>query len=590
MRDVIVIGAGGGGAVVAKELAARGLDVLVLEAGGAARPDRDWTHYEVDQSAPGSGFLRFGPSDRTRSPWSRELAQSGLIWQVAGVGGTTQHYYANSPRAYPGVFRGYSGADASAYDRAHEFPFSYRELIPYYEWVEETLPVQTSPMGRKEQAFLDGAGRLGLAVQRSKDTTADSYRPQENAILQPFGTAGTTSDSTKLHFPQAIGCTFCGHCEQGCKEPLDSPRNLRAKRSTDNSYMPMALTADRWARGGRAVTLVPDAFATRIETDTVAGRPVARGVTWRSTRTGETQTETARVVVAAAGSIETPRLWFLSGLPNSNGWVGQGLTDHDLDLVVGVMPGDIGTSKGPGSGARADFPGRGSLEGAGGGPAIVALATNLSDSGMAGLYDNGAPVGTAGADGVGRVVGVELKKLLGDVDRLLPILVITDDDVEARNRVSLSASARDEHGPIARVEVRNRQRSIRTTANREFLAGRAVELARAAGAVAVFRTNWPPSLVHIHSTMRMGSSATDSVLDESCEARAVKRLFVGDNSALPNSLGGPNPTLTTQALATRTCERILQRYFDGDPWVRREQPVSSIDPRVTVAVTARGIR
>ena len=33
MRDVIVIGAGGGGAVAAKELAARGLDVLVLEAG-----------------------------------------------------------------------------------------------------------------------------------------------------------------------------------------------------------------------------------------------------------------------------------------------------------------------------------------------------------------------------------------------------------------------------------------------------------------------------------------------------------------------------------------------------------------------------
>jgi len=33
MRDVIVIGAGGGGAVVAKELAARGLDVLLLEAG-----------------------------------------------------------------------------------------------------------------------------------------------------------------------------------------------------------------------------------------------------------------------------------------------------------------------------------------------------------------------------------------------------------------------------------------------------------------------------------------------------------------------------------------------------------------------------
>src|SRR3954452_18138644 len=61
MRDAIVIGAGGGGAVIAKELAAQGLDVLVLEAGPAANPDRDWTHFEIDQSAPGSGALRFGP-------------------------------------------------------------------------------------------------------------------------------------------------------------------------------------------------------------------------------------------------------------------------------------------------------------------------------------------------------------------------------------------------------------------------------------------------------------------------------------------------------------------------------------------------
>ena len=40
MRDVIVVGAGGGGPVVAKELAARGLDVLVLEAGAGLRRQR----------------------------------------------------------------------------------------------------------------------------------------------------------------------------------------------------------------------------------------------------------------------------------------------------------------------------------------------------------------------------------------------------------------------------------------------------------------------------------------------------------------------------------------------------------------------
>jgi hypothetical protein len=66
-------------------------------------------------------------------------------------------------------------------------------------------------------------------------------------------------------------------------------------------------------------------------------------------------------------------------------------------------------------------------------------------------------------------------------------------------------------------------------------------------------------------------------------------LFVADNSALANSLGGPNPTLTTQALATRTAEKIFRRYFDGDPWVRAETPVPSTDPRVTRRLARLGL-
>jgi choline dehydrogenase-like flavoprotein len=79
------------------------------------------------------------------------------------------------------------------------------------------------------------------------------------------------------------------------------------------------------------------------------------------------------------------------------------------------------------------------------------------------------------------------------------------------------------------------------------------------------------------------------VVDADGESLAVERLFVADNSALPNALGGPNPTLTTQALATRTAERIFTRYFGGDPWVARESPMSSVDDSVTAAVAAAGL-
>jgi choline dehydrogenase-like flavoprotein len=591
MRDVIIIGAGGGGAVAAKELAGRGLDVLVLEAGPRwGNPRQEWTHLENDANNPLTGFFRFGPGDRSKPWWFRETPQNSFLWQLSGVGGTTQHYYGNCPRAYPGVFAGYDGADAAAYDRRALFPFSYQELVPYYQWVEATLPVQTAAMGTKEEVFFSGAETLGIPVQTTKTTQGNSYRPQENAILQPGGTAGFTSDPSQLVYPKATGCTFCGYCFQGCMEPINAPRNLFAKRSTDNSYMPMAMTADAWATSGKAVTLVPNAFATRIHHSVVGGETVATGVSWRDTDTGEVSREDATVVVMSGGCTENPRLWFNSGLPNPNDWVGRGYTDHYFDWLVGLFDHDTGSSKGVGSSARADFPGHGGLENVGLPPALEAFTMGFSDSGIQGYYDNGLDLRGDWDGPAGRLYGQALKEALGNgLDQLLNVLVITDDDVESQNRVTLSAFPADENGPVAKVEFHQRNRSARTRANREFMANKAARLLRGAGAQKVYRMNWPPLILHVQSTMRMGLSATDSVLDATGEARWVKHLFIADNSALANGLGGPNPTLTSQSVATRTAEKIFITYFGGEPWVGNESPVVSIDDKVTAAVLARGL-
>ncbi|NDL55463.1 GMC family oxidoreductase N-terminal domain-containing protein [Phytoactinopolyspora mesophila] len=585
MRDVIVIGAGGGGPVVAKELAARGLDVLLLEAGPRhADPESEWTHLENDANNPLSGFLRFGPENRDAPAWYRETPQNSFIWQLSGVGGTTQHYFGNSPRAMAGVFAGYDGPDRDAYDTAHLFPFTYEDLVPYFEWVEATLPVQTAAMGTKESVFFRGCEGIGLPVQTSKTTTEDSFRPQENAILQPGGWAGkiTGRDDPRLRFPEATGCTFCGYCMQGCSKPRGAPRNLAAKRSTDNSYVPMALTADVWADGGRPAELIADAYVTKIHSEQRGGETVATGVTWRVGATGEHHREDAAVVVLAGGCTEDPRLWLNSALPNPNGWVGRGYTDHFFDWVIGIFDDDTGSSRGAASAARADFPGRGGMENVGLTPGLQQFAATFSESGIRGHYANGrGPEGPW--DGpAGRMIGPELKDaLMNGIDRLLNVLVITDDDVEAQNRVTLSAFPADEHGPVPKVRFHQRQRSARTLANREFVARRAGEMLRAAGASKVVRVDWPPLLLHVQSSMRMGTSEEDSVLDANAEARWVKRLFIADNAALANSLGGPNPTLTAQALATRTAEKIFSRYFGGDGWVHREAPVVSTDTRIS---------
>ncbi len=587
MRDVIVVGAGGGGAVVAKELAERGLDVLLLEAGPRfADPEQDWSHFESDANDPSTGYFRFGPADSTRPAWYRDVPQSSLIVQLSGVGGTTNVYGANHPRAAPGVFSDYDGDDQDSYDTAHLFPFGYGELLPYYEWVERTLPVRTAPMGTKEEVFFEGARRLGLPRETPKNITRAGYRPQQNAILPPKGFAGRTDDPRKLRFPFARGCTFSGHCGQGCYQPLGAPINLKAKRSTAVSYVPMALTCDLWSRHGKAITLMHDAFAVSVNTDT---NGEARSVTWRVGTTAEVYTEEAAAIVLSCGAVETPRLWLNSLLPNPNDWVGRGLTDHFIDVVSGVMPFDVGSTRGPTSNARIDYPGVGMLEVVGETPGLRAGFFALSDAGIVDLYDNGLP-DTGGADAVGRVIGPELRAAMSNVDRVMNIDVFTDDDVEAQNRVSLSqALPPDEHGAVPRIEIRQRQRSARTLRNREFLVGQAVEMLRKLGATKIYRVNKPPFVIHAQSTMRMGMSDDNSVLDPYAEARWVRRLFVADNSALANGIGGPNPTLTTQALATRTAERIFHKYFGGDPWVGRATPVSSVSPRVTLAVRRRGL-
>jgi choline dehydrogenase-like flavoprotein len=591
MRDVIVIGAGGSGAVVAKELAGQGLDVLVLEGGPRfAHPRQEWSLLENDANNIVSGYLRVGPSDRTKSQWFRDLPQEAYLWQVAGVGGSTLSYYANCPRAYPGVFTGYSGADAANYDLAHLFPFTYQELVPYYQWVEATLPVQTAAMGTKDALFLRGCETLGLPVQTTKTTTTASFRPQENAILQPGGQAGLTTDLSLLSYPTSTGCTFCGHCEQGCMQPISVPRNLTAKRSTDNSYVPMALTADAWARHGKPVTLVADAQVTQIRTAMVGGKLTAAGVTWRGTRTGETHTEDARVVVMAGGAIESPRLWFNSGLPNPNDAVGRGFTDHYMDWLIGIFDEDTGNTRGPSSSARSDFPGYGAVQNAGYGPSIGALSMCFSDSGVRNMYTNGRGL-TGSWDGpTGRIVGPELKAVMRNgIDRILNAMVLTDDDVLSTNRINLSSLPPDENGGMPRVEIHQRQRSARSVRNREYLVQQGVALLRGAGAQTVYRMDFAPVMLHVHSTMRMGLSASDTVVDANAEARWVRRLFIADNSVLANSVGGVNPTLTTQALATRTAEKIVQRYFDGQQWVRQQTPVVSTDSRITTRMAQLGL-
>src|SRR5436309_1760862 len=264
--DVIVVGAGAGGPVVAKELAERGIRVLMLEAGPWLDPDRDFSRLEHDMSSIVDGRLRWGPADRSRGPWMRRRDGAGLVLQSAGA-----------------------------------------------------------PLERK------------------------------------------------------------------------------AKRATNVSYVPAAMASGN-------CEIVPNAFANAVLFEDGPGeRARARGVRWRDTFTGDEREAEASIVVLAGGSIENPRLWLNSGLPNAGGAVGRFLTTHAQDLVTGFFDHEVHPDVGQVTMARADFPGFGTVFTQGFGPQSFAVAVA---AGGGGTWDE--PTGDAPWDFAGRFWGPEAVRAIDD--------------------------------------------------------------------------------------------------------------------------------------------------------------------------------
>lgn len=564
--DVIIIGAGGGGAVAAKELAELGVKVLILEAGpwygnkkwshpnqsrgpqSSSSPEdldinlfrQQYTKFEHSMNDTTTGRLRWGPADRRRAPWQRIIPTGGKLWQATGVGGTTQHYWANSPRAY-----------SMAIDDV--WPISYRELLPYYEKVEATLPVLPAPTTAKEEMFYYGAKKAGWSFIDTLNPTEPGYRPNPNAILHPnerlMDTSHSLEDLSKLE-----GCTLCGHCVNGC--PHGPSMDKVAKRSTNVSYIPLALKTGN-------VEIRPNTYTTKILTEHDPKEELrAVGVEYRDTWTGEKGELYAKVIVMAAGCIETPRLWLNSLLPH-NSWVGRGLTNHYWDWITGVFDekdimGILGQRNinpfvGPTSGGRLDYPGLGCIQPSGLSPGLFsALTFGFSQSGYS-FKQEASSQDTW--DLQGRLVRDDLKEWMHNYQNTLSFMILTDDQPHKRNGVTLDPILKDEHGPIPVIRYTPSKEDAK---KREQLVKISAEILRKAGAKKIIRTNWPAHLfVHIESTMRMGH-----VVDNICEAYQVRRLFIADNSVHYNGIGGPNPTLTTQALATRTAEKIVMKYFN----------------------------
>jgi choline dehydrogenase-like flavoprotein len=60
---------------------------------------------------------------------------------------------------------------------------------------------------------------------------------------------------------------------------------------------------------------------------------------------------------------------------------------------------------------------------------------------------------------------------------------------------------------------------------------------------------------HLNGTARMGDDPRSSVVDTNCRSWDIANLWICDGSVFP-TVGGVNPSLTIQAIACRTADRI----------------------------------
>ncbi len=525
--DYALVGVGAGGGVLLQRLARAGFDVVGLEAGPFWDTERDWVSDEAGSHQLYWEDLRITGGD---NPLTLGSNNSGK-----GVGGSTVHWAAFTPRLHPSDFRVYSEDGVAV-----NWPISYQELKPYYELMELELPVSgpawfpwgdphgyafaPHPMGAIGDILLRGCSRLGVRVSAGGPV----------GILQ-----GSRAD--RPH------CIYRGFCVQGCK--------VGAKASTLITHVPDAIVHGAEVRPHSMVSRIVLGPNRRVE-----------GVTYFD-YDGREHFQKARAVIIAGYSIETPRLLlnsacsgFENGLANSSGTVGRYLMTQAGNVVLGCFDELVRMYKAPPAHAmteefyetdpKRDFARGFAIQTVG--PLPIAFAKQMMS-----------------AKGVW---GWGLRRVMMDYNHWAAIALLGEILPHPENRVEL-AEETDHFGiPVAKVSFSLHDNDKKMI---EFGKNKVMEVMRAAGATEVVQES---RYAHLVGAARMGDDPAASVVDKYGRTHDIVNLFICDGSIMPTQ-GSANPGLTVQSLAARTADYLIsqgERIFNSDkrdmerPAVRRD--------------------
>lgn len=516
--EVVIVGAGAAGSLIAAELADAGRSVLVLEAGPA------WTLGDLASSQIWARRLKWrGPPVMLggENPIAHNMTMG------SGLGGAALHHYGTWPRFTPDVFR-----IASDHGRGFDWPFDYDELAPYYDRVQgfvglsgdtatetwrprgEPYPMPPMKSFRHAEILRDGFRRLGLPV------------------------APLPACINSIPYAGRAPCLYDGWCDAGC--PIGALGNP--------FFTYQALARERGAR------FVTHARVTRVTFDD-AGRP--RGVEYvvgddEGSGGGDVRRVYAAVIVLAASVVENPRILLNShhakhprGLGNGTGQVGRHVMAEIMSFVYGLFEGPVDNHLGVSAGsfmhrAPVRHPGL---------PGIV--AGHQWQIGPAVKPNDIFGIAVTRPD----LFGAPLDDFIRRASRELAYMVGFGGGVADENNAITLDSKRDAHGvPLARV-------THRFTGEQRRLWQFMLDQGRAVMGAAHAREIWtgPMAAGHLIGGTIMGRDPATSVTDSYGALHDAPNVIVTGAGLFP-SCGGQSPTFTLHAVSLRTTDRLRDHW------------------------------
>ena len=606
--DVVIVGAGISGAMIAKQLGLAGKKVLILEAGAGLPPNNNAfmlrffnavakvpeSPYTPDIfNPPGSGNLTDPTTQNAaratvltldksnwQDPKQAYLIQSGpkafasTYERVAG--GTVRHWLGTSLRFVPNDFRMYS-----EYKQMVDWPLSYDDLEPWYGKAESEIGVSADAA---EQSYLGISfpphyryPMAAIPPSLVDDAVAEGVKGMEIDNI-PLSVVGTPAGRNSQPYQNRRVCAGNTNCIPICpiQAKYDPSITLNAALDTGN------------------VTIWPFTVAKQVlvdANDQVAGIEYLQYQDPTGPATGS-GTVTATRYVIAAHAIETPRLLLMSknggrfpnGVANKSGKVGQNLMDHPLYLAWALAPQPVYGFRGPLATAGIEILRDGPFR-----DERAAYRIEIGNEGW--NFSNNDPYTTTvdlinGMNqsqlnppaGPGQkppaLWGADLATALNDkLSRQFRIGFLVEQSPETTNYVRLSTEL--DHLGLPRPEI-HYDLSDYTKAGLASAKKTASQIFKGMGAaeytitpkdaddptVVMADVDGVPTPIryygsgHIVGTYCMGTTSSNSVVDKNQRSWDHPNLFLVGSGVFPTVATG-NPTLTITALALQAAQTIL---------------------------------